>query len=402
MSYFILFLSYVITAVLSTAQVSQFGGPYRNQVYNETYLLDEWPENGPELVGKISGIGSGYSSPSINEKGLFVAGMLDTIGYLFHFDHAGKLIWEYEYGKEFTSRYTGSRGSPTVEKNRLYYSGTYGDAFCLDASTGEVIWKKNLLDEYGGPLVKWGYTESPLIYHDLIILTPGGPGYNIVAFNKYSGDLVWTIDQENTFNAYCSPVIIEHGGKEIILMNTSNYLMLIEPMTGKVLYRADISNRDNFNAIAPIYHKGKIFYSSGYGVGSKLFKINEADGTLDLIYDNPDLDCKISGMILYEGTVFGAADRKKQWVGVDFETGETLFQSRDLKPGSFLFSDDKFFIFTDMGEVALLKPHKKGFNIISRFTIPVQPASTAFAHPVLYDGKLYIRYLENIWAYRVK
>jgi len=402
MTHFTTILALNLIFSLSFGQISQFGGPDRNQVYDDTGLLDKWPEDGPELLGTISGLGEGYAAPSINEKGLFVPGMIDSIGYIYHFDHNGALVWKYAYGKEFTNRFPGSRGTPTVEGNRLYYSGTYGDAVCLNASSGEVIWKKNLLDEYGGPIVKWGYTESPLIYKDLVYLTPGGPGNNVVAFNKLTGIPVWSIDLKNTHNSYCSPVIIEHGGEEMMLLNTSNYLLLIEPLTGKVLYKTDISNSRSFNAIVPLYQDGNLFHSSAYGEGSRMYKINDSEGSLDLIYENIDLDCKVSGMILYDGTLFGAADRKKQWVGIDFDTGETRYQSRDLKPGSFLLADNKFFIFTDMGEVALVNPHKDGFDIVSRFPIPVQPASTAFTHPVLYKGTLYIRYLGDIWLYNVK
>ena len=126
-------------------------------------------------------------------------------------------------------------------------------------------------------------------------------------------------------------------------------------------------------------------YSSGYGQGSALLKLNEHTGGMDTIYFNSDLDCKLSGLIPYQGTIFGTSDRKKQWVGVDLESGETIFTSRDLKPGSFLLADDKFFIFTETGEVALAIPGREGFSVVtSRFTIPVQPAQLAFAHPVLY------------------
>ncbi len=116
---------------------------------------------------------------------------------------------------------------------------------------------------------------------------------------------------------------------------------------------------------------------------------------------NTDLDCKLSGLIPYQGTVFGTSDKKKHWVGVDLESGETLFTSRDLKPGSFLLADDKFFIFTETGEVALALPGKEGFTVVSRFPIPVQPAQLAFAHPVLHQGILYIRYREHLWLYDV-
>ena len=106
-------------------------------------------------------------------------------------------------------------------------------------------------------------------------------------------------------------------------------------------------------------------------------------------------------MILYDGTVYGVSDKKKQWTGVDFMSGKTVFKSRDLKPGSFILADDKFFIFTDMGEVALARPGKNGFDVISRFNLPVKPVTLAFAIPALYEGTLYLRYEENLFLYRV-
>jgi hypothetical protein len=105
--------------------------------------------------------------------------------------------------------------------------------------------------------------------------------------------------------------------------------------------------------------------------------------------------------MLVDGIVYGTSDRKKQWVGVDFETGQTVFQSRELKPGSFLLADEKFFIFTETGEVALAKPNKEGFAVISSFEIPVQTVQYAFAHPVLSEGILYIRFRDQLWLYDV-
>ena len=107
-------------------------------------------------------------------------------------------------------------------------------------------------------------------------------------------------------------------------------------------------------------------------------------------------------MIVYEGTVFGVSDKRKQWVGVDLQSGETLFTSRDLKPGSLIMADDKFYMFSDVGEVALAIPSKNDFKIVSRFHIPEEPVTMAFAHPVVYNGILYIRYSNKLWLYKVK
>ncbi len=395
----ILFILAISTCVYS--QPHQFRGADRDGVYPDNGLLDRWPEDGPELAATIEGIGDGYGSPSMNEKGLFIAGMIDSTGYIFHYDHGQQLQWKVPYGKEFTFRFTGARGTPTLENERLYYSGTLGDAFCLDTRTGEFIWKKNIFETYRGQEIKWGYTESPLIYQDLVILTPGGPGHNVVALDKSSGALKWSLDLDSTKNSYCSPQLIRHGGQDLVLMNTTDYLLFLNPNDGKVVFSHPISHPNTMHAVNPLYLESKIFYSSGYGEGAVMFRINDEQQRLDTIYYNSDLDCKLSGLLVADGTVFGTSDRKKQWVGVDLASGETVFTSRELKPGSFLQADGKFFIFTETGVAALAYPDRTGFKVASSFSIPVASVQNSFAHPVLYKGILYLRYREQLWLYNV-
>lgn len=398
----VFFLVLFATLASLNAQSDQFRGNLRNGIYPDTDLLEEWPEKGPELVSSIEGIGDGYGSPSINERGIYIAGMIDSSGYIFHYNFDSQLLWKVKYGKEYTYKYTGARGTPTLEDKRLYYSGSYGDAFCLNNETGEYIWKKNIFNAYDSKTSKWGYTESPLIYENMVILTPGGAGQNVVALNKMTGEQIWSLDLDSAVNAYNSPFLIKRNGDDFFLLNTSKELIMIHPETGRLVFSHPIEQRSNNHAISALYTMdGNIFFSSGYGQGSALLKPNEETGSMDTIYSNPDLDCKLSGLIPFQGTVYGTSDKKKRWVGVDLETGQTLFTSRELKPGSFLLADNKFFIFTENGEVALAKAGKKGFTLISRFRIPVQPAQLAFAHPVLYEGILYIRYRENLWLYDV-
>jgi len=398
-------LAFLIPALFLTsaqAQAFQFRGVNRDGLYPDTALLDNWPEEGPELLHTYTGLGDGYSAPSITEDGIFIAGMYDSTGIIKHFDPQHRLVWAYEYGKEYTFKYTGARGTPTIEGDRLYYSGTFGDAFCLNIKDGSRIWGLNIFETFGGKAIKWGYTESPLIYQNLLILTPGGPSHNVVALDKYTGELKWSVDLDSAKNAYNSPYLIRHQGSEYLVLNTTEYLLLMQPATGEVAYKHRISHSRNMHAISPLYKDGKLFTTIGYGQGAVLYKINEAEKRMDTLYFNRDLDCRLSGLIRVGGLVYGTSDRKKQWVAVDFETGQTIFQSRELKPGSFILADHKFFLFTETGEVALAKPGQEGFSVESKIKIPVETVQYAFTHPVMYKGILHIRYRDQLWLYDVK
>jgi outer membrane protein assembly factor BamB len=400
-SFFLLIAWFLVSAQVS-GQTSQFGGPTRNGVFNEQGLLDRWPVDGPELITTISGIGAGYGSPSVNKEGIFIAGMIDSTSYIFHFGPDFKLRWKTLVGREYNFKYVGSRGTPTVEGDRLYYVAAFGDAVCLDATTGKKIWHVNIQKEYSGPEIKWGYTESPLIYKEKVFFTPGGPKNNFVALNKTDGKLIWSLDLDSTVNSFCSPVIINEKGKDLMLLNSSNYILLIDPVDGEIKVKHPLTEEHYNHAIPPKYHDGKLFYSSGYGEGSVLFSIVDGKTVMDTIYTNKDFDCKLSGLILYEGTIFGTSDNKKQWVGVDFKTGTTVFKSRELKPGSLILADNKFFLYSDAGEVALAKPSKNGFEITSKFNIPAGKVVFAFSHPVIHEGILFIRFNNDLWLYKVK
>jgi outer membrane protein assembly factor BamB len=136
------------------------------------------------LVQTITSIGQGFASPAITQNGIYIAGMIDSVGYVFHFDNEFQLKWKTEIVREFTFKYVGACGTPTIEDNRLYYVASMGDAVCLNAATGEKIWHLNIFEKFKGEYIKWGYIESPLIYGEKIFFTPGGQGSNFVALHK--------------------------------------------------------------------------------------------------------------------------------------------------------------------------------------------------------------------------
>lgn len=383
------------------SQAHKWHGTHQDMKYPDINLLDVWPEEGLEIVKTYSGIGEGYGTPSINEQGLFVAGMQDTTGSVHHYTHDGELVWSTEYGAEFTYKFPGSRGTPTLHENMVYYSGANGDVVCLDIKTGEKIWHQNIFEKYNGQYIKWGYTESVLIYNDLAIVQPGGPDVSVCALNKNNGEVVWEMELDSSMNAYCSPKIINHNGNDLCMINMSKHMVLFDPQNGEIKYKHPLDHWRVNHTNENLYFDGKIFYTSGYGEGTVLFSINDDEARLDTLWQTDKFDSKMSGTIMLDSLVYGTTDKGKKWAAINAYTGDVVFETRDLKPGSFVFADNKFFIFTDTGELALAKPHSAGFDVISRFPSPNYPTKLAFAHPVIYKGDLFIRVDDNIWRYNV-
>ncbi|MCW0482898.1 PQQ-binding-like beta-propeller repeat protein [Gaoshiqia sediminis] len=383
------------------AQAHKWHGTNQDARYPDVNLQDNWPTSGLEIKQSYTGIGEGYGSPSVSEEGLFIAGMHDSTGYIYHFTHEGELVWKTSYGRDFTFRFPGSRGTPTLNEGNLYYSGAHGDAVCLDMKTGKKIWHVNIFEKYSGELIKWGYTESPLVYRDLVILQPGGPKVSLCALSKHDGSVVWETALEGNANAYCSPKLIEHNGDTLVMVNLDFNLVIFDPNTGNVRIKHPLTEKRGNHSNEPFYKEGQIFYSSGYGEGSVMFQINDEKQRLDTLWQNTNFDSKLSGIQVVDELIYGTADQKKHWAAVRWDTGEEVFTTREIKPGSFVMADGKFFIFTEDAKVVLAKPTSTGFDIISRFQSPAHPAVHAYAHPVIWQGDLFVRFNDHIWRYRI-
>src|SRR5680860_497596 len=199
----------VSLVVLSCGQdVAQWRGTNRNGIYNETNLLNEWTENGPELLWVAEGLGKGFASPAILNDKIFINGEQDSSSFLFAFDLQGNLLWKSPNGKEFmgegfSSTYPGARSTPTVINNLVYTSSGRGRIACFDSSTGEEKWAVDIVKDLGGRASEFGYSESVVVDDKKVYCFPGGAETNMAALDRFTGKTIWSSElQKDTFS-YC-------------------------------------------------------------------------------------------------------------------------------------------------------------------------------------------------------
>ena len=156
----------------------QWRGPKRDGVSAERGLLKDWPPGGPKLAWKAAGAGEGYSSFATANGRLYTLGARGGTEYVIAYDAAsGKRLWESAHGQRFSNdRGDGPRATPTIEGNTLYAFGASGDLSAMDATTGKVQWRVNVLKQFGGSNITWGLSESPLVLSDRILINAGAPG----------------------------------------------------------------------------------------------------------------------------------------------------------------------------------------------------------------------------------
>ena len=384
----------------------QWRGANRDNLSKETGLLKEWPAGGPELKWKATELGGGFSGISVTSGKIFTMGDVDGASQLMAFDEAtGKKLWSTKLGAAGGGDgYPGPRGTPTVAGGCAYALGQFGDLLCADATTGKELWRKNLVKDFGGTLPRWGYSESPLVDDGKLICSPGGQQGTIMALDAKTGDLIWRT-KDLTDAPHHSSMILETvlGQKQAIQLTSASVVGIALP-DGKVLWRAD---RPGKTAVVPtpVYADNQVFVTSGYGIGCNAFKISkdEKGFNAEQVYANTNMVNHHGGVILLNGYVYGFSD-SKGWVCLDFKTGEIAWADKCVGKGAIAYADGNLYIRSESGKgtVALIEANPTKYVEKGRFDQVDRSDKNSWTHPVIVNGKLYLRDQGTLLCYDVK
>lgn len=382
---------------------SEWRGPNRAGIFYETGLLKSWPEPGPELLWSVDGLGAGHSSVGIGHNRIFVNGMPDTTGILYSFDLDGNLLWEKMYGAEWHKSYTGPRSTPVVAGDLVYLESGMGVVYCFDALSGDILWEVDLLKRFDAENIQWGMTETLLIDGDNIICTPGGKKHNLAALNRFTGQTVWTSPGYGEPAAYCSPILVEHNNTRLVVTMTASSIVGVDAGTGEMYWRAEQMQRNKIHANSPVYADGVIYCSSASAPrssGTLALRLSDDGKQVEQLWRNESLQNLMGGIVLLDGFIFGSTYRSDNWYAVDISNGETHILAEDFKNGVVVYADGLFYLYNEDGEMALVQMDNDTFEIRGRFSVPLG-TDQHWAHPVIYDKKLYIRHGDALMVYGV-
>jgi outer membrane protein assembly factor BamB len=413
----------------------QWQGPDRNAVSKEKGLLKEWAKDGPPLAWKIKGLGGGDSAPSVaggKILGMSNRGDDEVVWALSEAD--GKEMWVTRLGPAFQQRVPQSKEgpscTPTVDGERLYVLGVGGDLACLQVKDGNILWRLSLPKDFGGTPPMWNYRESPLVDGDKVICTPGALDAAIVALDKVTGKTIWKSKMPSGVEApaggtgrppgkfgssggaaYASAIVVDFAGQRQYVQLTAKALVGVAASDGKVLWRFDKpANGMGLNCTTPLFHDGQVFASSAYGAGGGLVKLaKDGDGVkAEEVYFNKAVQNHHGGMVLHDGNLYGASGGNEGGglVCLDFKTGKILWDERDSErrpvKGSVVLADGRVYYRTEAGAVLLIEPSPKEYVERGRFQQPDRTRQPAWAHPIIANGKLYIRDQDTLYCYDVK
>lgn len=408
-----LFFSALLLAAVSkssAADFPQWRGPLRDGHSPETGLLQEWPKEGPKLFWQVKEIGSGFSTPSVvGDRIYLLSNDRGEESVLALAAKDGSRIWSAKLGKvghpEQNPSYPGARSTPTVDGKFLYALGSDGDLVCLETANAKEVWRKHLRHDFGGNYGEWAYAESPLIDGEQLICTPGGTRATLVALNKKNGEVIWKCAvPEGSAAGYSSAIIAELSGVKQYVQFLASGLMGVETKTGKLLWRFEKTGKNSPAVIiTPLVSDGLI-YSGAFRANTALVKPVLKDGvfTVEEIYSSNKLPIGSGGLVKVGDYLYGSSQVA---MCVEFKTGTIKWEERALGPGSWLVADKRIYFHAESGDVALIEPSAEGYHQKGRFSPPNPPSrgdAKAWAHPVVANGRMYIRDMNCLWCFDVK
>jgi outer membrane protein assembly factor BamB len=289
-----------------------------------------------------------------------------------------------------------------------------GDVACLQVEDGKVLWQRRLQKDFGASAPTWSYRESPLVDGGKVVCTPGGEDATLVALDMLTGQTIWKSQVPgNPKAAYASPIAIDFDGRRQYVQLTQKSLVGVAASDGKFLWRyTRCANAMGINCSTPLYHDGRVLAAAAYGAGGGLVKLDgDADGGIKIeeVWLSKRMQSHHGGMILFDDCVYGAngGNEGGALVCLDFKTGDVLWDERDdaerrAPKGSVALADGRLYYRTEKGTMLLIEPNRKEYVERGRFEQPDRSRQPAWTHPVIANGKLYLRDQDVLFCYDVR
>ncbi len=393
----------------SVSDWPQWGGPRRDFKSDAKGLATRWPASGPPQLWRRA-LGEGHSAIVAEGGRLFTLYRKGEREVLIALDaKTGRTLWEYGYAAPFPPKMdvsygVGPHATPLVAGAFVYAIGTAAQLFCLDKLTGKLVWRHDLWQDLGGSFINVGYSSSPIIYRNTIIMQVGGAGHALIAFERASGKVVW--QAQNFRNSSSSPIIINVDGQDQLVAFMHGEIIGLDPNGGALYWSHPVSAQWNFhfNISTPIWGEGNLlFVSAAYGVGGRVLRLSRANGktTVQELWQSERTRVHKENAIRLGDVVYASTGHLGPafFTAIDVRTGKVLWQDRRFSHASSLYADGKLIILDEDGKLGLATPSPSGLNIHAQVQLL---SGTSWTVPTLVGTTLYVRDRRHVMALQLK
>ena len=415
-------LAAAIVASASAADWPQWRGPKRDGLCTETGLLKEWPEDGPKLLWKITGIGRGYATVAITGGKIFTMGDRRVVQrqeaqFAIALDlKTRKELWATRVGEPH--RGGGPRCTPTVDGDLLYTVGPHGNITCLEAATGKIRWQRSFVKDFGGKMsTMWKFSESPLVDGDNLVCTPGAQDAMLAALGKKTGETIWKCavpelgQRGRPGAAYSSIIVSEACGVRQYVQLVGKGLVGVRAKDGKLLWSYNRIANSTANCPTPVVRGDHVFCTTSYNTGAVLLKLSpDGDGVKaeEVYFLRPSVFQNIhGGGVLVGDHIYSAKGHKNNHepICIEFLTGKIVWKAPEALgklSATTLYADGHLYHRYEDGAMALVKATPDGYRLKSTWKPQSRGRGPAWAHPVIHGGKLYLRHADVLACYDIK
>lgn len=395
------------TAASFASDWAQFQGPMRNGTSPETGLARDWPEDGPKTLWSMP-LGEGFAGPAIRDKEVYIVDRVDSTQDIVRCLslETGEELWQYAYDAPGETSSNGSRSAPTVTEKYVYTVGLMGHFQCIDRTTHKPVWSKNLFEDFEhDDLPHWGFSQSPSLYKDLVIVAPQGTEHSVAAYKQETGELVWASPGLGD-TGYVSPVITTLAGVDQAVMVCANGMVAgISMADGKVLWEYTGWECDIPIPYPTVLSDNRLFITGEYGAGSAMIQITGSGNELKVeeLFKTDVCGSQIHQPLLYENHLYlnsNGNSRNDGMLCIDLE-GNLKWRTKDTKKlpnferGGLLLVDNMILNFDGRtGILHLVDPSPEGYQEIARAKIFT--GKQMWSPMALSYGKLVLRSQEEV------
>jgi len=371
-------------------------------------LLEFWPREGPELLWKYDGLGTGYGGPLISSEGIYINGEENGKSYTFCLDHQGTLQWRTPngtefMGKDYSASYPGTRSSPAIKGRQVYAVSGTGHLSCFDKDKGTVIWSVDLVKDFNGVAGEFGYSATPAVDEHKVYCFAGGYENNMVALDRFTGKLIWSSRVKQDYFSYGTPILLNLPESKVLVGTSRNYIHVVDRQDGKLLssYRLEDIKYGYEHCNSVIYKDEHIYFvpSEEHGQGSVKLHLSEDGEILAEVWRNEKVVNIFEGFVVTDKSLYTTMENKKLLV-LDTETGR-IEKSVRAESGSIVYSDNKLIIYGHNGRVQLFSL-KEGIPELKSEVRIRAGSGHHFSFPVIDDGVMYIRRGHALMAFAVR
>ena len=380
---------------------AEWRGTDRVGIWSETGIVEQLPES-LKVKWRVP-LNSGFSGPAVADGRVFLTDWAEdpesrtvdgTERAIALDEETGEILWITEWPTSYRmlmfSYAVGPRATPTVDDDRVYVVGAAGDLFCLSVETGEILWEKHYIADYGSYVPTFGVATSPIVDGDRLITAVGAEGGLVMAFDKRTGVEIWRSVDVVREMGYPQPIIIEAGGARQLIVWHAGALVSLDPVTGEVYWEEAWEVGAGMSVATPVHSGNHLLVTQFYG-GSLMMRLGQDRPTASLLWkgqsrsempgETDGLHALITTPILEDDHVYGVCSYG-ELRALSADSGERVWVSDEMVAQArwgtaFMVKHrDRYFVNNDDGFLIIAQFTPEGYVEQSRTKL-IEPTSSA-------------------------